>query len=151
MGESGKPPIESLPRNIKGRLEELLALTMELEKSHEAAQTLTEIGTLLDSIDETRQLLRVNLVEGTPYDDYSGRMRELNDYIATTESRIDELEESLKTSKANARAFSKTIAQLKSELKKKSQEMAFLQEQVEKFRNHSAPPAACPSTSANRP
>lgn len=111
------------------------SLTMELERSHEASQTLSEIGTLLDSIDATRQLLRVNLVEGTPYDDYSGRMRELNDYIAATESRIDELEESLKSSRANARAFAKTIAQLKAELKQKGQEMAFLQEQVEKVRN----------------
>lgn len=111
------------------------SLSMELEKSHEASRALAEIGTLLDSIDATRQLLRVNLVEGTPYDDYSGRMTELNDYIENTESRIDELEQSLKSSTANARAFSKTIAQLKAEVKRKSEEMAFLQEQVEKFRN----------------
>ncbi len=111
------------------------SLKIELERSHEASQTLAEIGTLLDSIDATRQLLRVNLVEGTPYDDYTGRMEELNDYIKNTEKRLEELEKSLQSSKANARAFSKTISQLKSELKGKEKEMAFLQEQVEKFRN----------------
>lgn len=111
------------------------SLQIELEKSHETSQTLAEIGTLLDSIDATRQLLRVNLVEGTPFDDYSGRMEELNDYIKNTQDRIEELEKSLKSSKANAKAFSKTIAQLKAELATKGKEMAFLQEQVEKFRN----------------
>ena len=111
------------------------SLQTELEKSHEAAQTLVEIGTLLDSIDASRQVLRVNLVEGTPYDDYSGRMRDLNEYIKSTGEKINDLEQSMRASSANARAFSKTIKQLKAELEAKGKEMAFLQEQVEEFRN----------------
>lgn len=111
------------------------SLKTELEKSHETSQTLAEIGVLLDSIDVSRQLLKVNLVEGTAVDDYTDRMRELNSHIRTTQERIDELERSLKSSKANSRAFSKTINQLKAELATKGKEMAFLQEQVEKFRN----------------
>lgn len=111
------------------------SLQIELEKSHQTSETLSEIGTLLDSIDATRQLLRINLVEGTPYDDYSGRMEELNDYIRNTQDRIGQLEESLRSSKANAAAFGKTIRQLKAELQKQGQEVVFLQEQVEKFRN----------------
>src|SRR5690349_24843195 len=73
------------------------SLKMELDRSHEASAKLAEIGTLLDSIDATRQVLRVNLVEGTRYDDYSGRMHELNNYIHDTEARIDELEKSLRS------------------------------------------------------
>jgi DNA repair exonuclease SbcCD ATPase subunit len=111
------------------------SLRSELEKSHQTSQTLAEIGTLLDSIDATRQLLRVNLVEGTPYDDYTGRMEDLHQYIRNTEEKIARLEQSLQSSAANARAFSKTIQQLKAEVKKKEVQMAFLQEQVEKFRN----------------
>ena len=111
------------------------SLTMELEKSHQATETLADIGVLLDSIDANRHLLRVNLVEGTPYDDYSGRMRDLNDYIRDTQAKIDDLEQMLRSSKANARAFANTIRQLKSEVEAKGKEMAFLQEQVEKFRN----------------
>jgi len=111
------------------------SLRIELEKSHETSQALTEIGTLLDSIDATRQLLRINLVEGTPYEDYAGRMQELNDYIRNTESRIEELELSLKSSQANSTAFAKTIKQLKAEIASKNREMTFLQEQVDKFRN----------------
>jgi chromosome segregation ATPase len=111
------------------------SLQTELDKSQEAAETLVEIGTLLDSIDASRQVLRINLVEGTPYDDYNGRMRDLNEYIKNTQEKIENLEQSLQSSSANARAFSKTIKQLKAELEAKGKEMAFLQEQVEKFRN----------------
>ncbi|HET9485986.1 MAG TPA: hypothetical protein VFO54_01055 [Chryseosolibacter sp.] len=111
------------------------SLTVELERSHKTTQTLAEIGTLLDSIDATRQVLRVNLESGTPYADYSGRMRELNDYISNTQKKLENLEQSLQSSKANARAFSKTINQLKAELNTKGKELAFLHEQVEKFRN----------------
>lgn len=111
------------------------SLKTELEKSHQTSRTLAEIGILLDSIDASRQLLRVNLVEGTPYDDYTGRMEELNDYIQSTQDRVEELEKSLRTSKANAQAFAKTISKLKAELKTKEKEMAFLREEVEKFRH----------------
>ena len=111
------------------------SLKTELDKSHEAAETLVDIGTLLDSIDASRQVLRINLVEGTPYDDYSSRMRDLNEYIKNTQEKIEKLEQSLQSSSANARAFSKTIKQLRAELEAKGKEMAFLQEQVEKFRN----------------
>ena len=111
------------------------SLQIELEKSHQTSETLAEIGTLLDSIDATRQVLRVNLVEGTPYDDYTGRMQDLNEYIKNTRQKIENLEQSLQTSSANARAFSKTISQLKAQLAAKGKEMVFLQEQVEKFRN----------------
>lgn len=111
------------------------SLQTELEKSHKTAQTLAEIGVLLDSIDETRQLLRINLVEGTPYDDYTGRMNDLNEYIRNTTDKISNLERTLQSSEANAGAFAKTIRQLKAELAVKGKEMTFLQEQVEKFRN----------------
>lgn len=114
------------------------SLKIELDKSHETSAKLAEIGTLLDSIDATRQVLRVNLVEGTRYDDFSGRMHELNNYIRDTEEKINDLEKSLRSSKANASAFSKTIKQLRGELQAKGREMQFLQDEVEKFRNENA-------------
>ena len=114
------------------------SLRSELDRSYETSQTLSEIGTLLDSIDVTRQLLRVNLVEGTPYSDYAGRMKDLQQYITNTEEKVRRLEQSLQSSHANARVFSKTVNQLKAELRTRENEMAFLQEQVEKFRNENA-------------
>lgn len=111
------------------------SLNLELQRSHEMSQTLTEVGTLMDSIDASRQLLRVNMVEGTTYDDYAARMKNLNSYIKETQSKIDDLEKSLKTSKANSNAFAKTIKKLKADLESKTQEVSLLQEQVEKYRN----------------
>jgi predicted nucleic acid-binding Zn-ribbon protein len=111
------------------------SLNLELERSHEMSQTLTEVGTLMDSIDASRQLLRVNMVEGTTYDDYAARMKNLNSYIKETQTKIEDLEKSLKTSKANASAFSRTIKKMKADLESKTQEISLLQEQVEKYRN----------------
>jgi hypothetical protein len=111
------------------------SLNLELERSHQMSQTLTEVGTLMDSIDASRQLLRVNMVEGTTYDDYATRMKDLNTYIKQTQSRIEGLEKSLKGSEANTKAFSRTIKKLKADLESKTQEISLLQEQVEKYRN----------------
>jgi chromosome segregation ATPase len=111
------------------------SLNIELERSHQMSQTLTEVGTLMDSIDASRQLLRVNMVEGTTYDNYASRMKDLNAYIKETQDKIENLEKSLKSSKANASAFSRTIKKLKADLETKTQEISLLQEQVEKYRN----------------
>lgn len=111
------------------------SLSLELERSHQMSQALTEVGTLMDSIDASRQLLRVNMVEGTTYSDYAARMKDLNAYIKDTQKKIDDLEKSVKSSKANANAFSRTIKKLKADLESKTQEITLLQEQVEKYRN----------------
>jgi chromosome segregation ATPase len=111
------------------------SLNTALQESHQMSETLAEVGTLMDSIDASRQLLRVNMVEGTTYDDYATRMKDLNTYIRQTQNKIGDLEKNLKTSKANASAFSKTIKALKADLESKTQEVSLLQEQVEKYRN----------------
>lgn len=111
------------------------SLKVELETSQAMAQTLTEVGSMMDSIDASRQLLRVNMVEGTTYSDYTSRMKDINGYVKETQKKIDDLEKTLKTSKANSNAFSKTIKKLKADLETKTQEIAALQEQVDKYRN----------------
>ncbi|HYG21091.1 MAG TPA: hypothetical protein VD816_19275 [Ohtaekwangia sp.] len=111
------------------------SLRVELETSQKMAQTLTEVGVLMDSIDRNRQLLRVNMVEGTTYDDYASRMKDINNYVKDTERKIDDLEKTLSSSKANARSYAKTIQKLKADLEAKTREIVGLQEQVEKYRN----------------
>mgnify|MGYP000397918039 FL=1 len=111
------------------------SLNLELERSHQMSKTLSEVGTLMDSIDASRQLLRVNMVEGTTYDDYAARMKNLNSYIKETQAKIEKLEKSLKGSKANESAYAKTIRDLKKSLTSKTEEVVLLQEQVEKYRN----------------
>lgn len=111
------------------------SLKTELQKSYQMSQTLSEVGVLLDSIDASRQLLRVHLEQGTPYDDYTQRLKDLNGYIRTTAGKIESLEHNLSTTSANSKALAKTVRLLKAELGKKGEEVAFLQEQVEKFRH----------------
>lgn len=111
------------------------SLKRELQTSQEMAETLTEVGTLMDSIDASRQLLRVNMVEGTTYDDYSSRMKDINAYVRETQEKIAALEKSLRTSKASGATFSSTIKKLKADLESRTQEIAMLQEQVEKYRS----------------
>ncbi len=111
------------------------SLTVELETSQRMAQTLQDVGVLMDSIDANRQLLRVNMVEGTTYDDYTSRMKDLNNYVRDTEEKIEELEKQLKKSKGSANTFAATIKKLKAELTNKSDEIIALQEKVEMQRN----------------
>ncbi len=111
------------------------SLQTELALNRQMAQTLQEVGTLMDSIDANRQLLRVNVIEGTTYSDYSARMKDLNNYVKETQSRIGDLEKSLKRSKGNNAAFAATIKKLKADLVKKDDEIKTLQGRVEELGN----------------
>ena len=71
---------------------QLDSLQNELAVSHQMAQTLQEVGSLMDSIDANRQMLRVNVIEGTTYSDYTNRMKDLNNYVKETQSKIGDLE-----------------------------------------------------------
>jgi chromosome segregation ATPase len=114
---------------------EVDSLRNELETSQRMAQTLQDVGTLMDSIDANRQLLRVNMVEGTTYDNYTARMKDLNNYVRETEDKISDLEAQLKKSKGTANSLSSIIKKLKAELVTKSQEVIVLQEEAERVRN----------------
>jgi chromosome segregation ATPase len=111
------------------------SLRVELETSQRMTTTLMEVGMLMDSIDANRQLLRINMVEGTTYDDYTSRMRDINNYVKETEKKIDDLEKALRKSQGNAASYAKQIKKLKEDLQAKSNEIVALQEQVEKYRN----------------
>ncbi len=117
---------------LKGKLD---SLQNELQVSQQMAQTLQEVGTLMDSIDASRQVLRVNMVEGTTYSAYTSRMKDLNNYVKETQSKIGDLEKSLKKSKSNANAFAATVKKLKADLEKKNVEIGELQQRVDDLGN----------------
>jgi predicted RNase H-like nuclease (RuvC/YqgF family) len=111
------------------------SLKAELETNQEFAQTLQEVGVMMDSIDANRQLLRVNMVEGTTYEDYSSRMKDINNYVKDTQRKIEDLEKSLKKSNGATNAYAATIKKLKGDLEAKNAEILELQAQVDRFRN----------------
>lgn len=114
---------------------ELDSLRTELQTSQEMARTLNEVGVLMDSIDASRQALRLNMVEGTTYDVYVNRLQGLNSYVRETQQKIDELERALKKSKSNANAFSQTIKKLKADIERKDKEIAELTATLDKVRS----------------
>lgn len=111
------------------------SLRTELQTSQQFATTLQEVGVLMDSIDANRQLLRVNMVEGTTYDNYKSRMKDINNYVKDSQNKISDLEKSLKKSKGNANAFAATIKKLKADLEERNKEIAALNEQVDLLKN----------------
>ncbi len=111
------------------------SLRNEVAINQEANQTLQEVGTLLDSVDASRQLLRTNMVEGTSYQEYIARMHDINNYVKQTQKKIRTLEKSMRSSKSAASSYASTIKKLKNDLEKTSKEMLALQVLVNDYRN----------------
>lgn len=111
------------------------SLKAELNTSQQFAQTLSEVGVLMDSIDASRQLLKVNMVEGTSYEDYTTRMKSISNYVKDTQTKIGDLEKALKKSKGNANAYAAAIKKLKADLEARNAEITSLQERVDQLSN----------------
>ncbi len=110
------------------------SLQTELKTSVEVAQTLSEVGVLMDSIDRNRNVLNTNMVEGTSYTNYTARLAELNDYVKKTVNKIASLEEVVRKSKSNNSHYATTIKKLKSDLESRSLQLIALQQEVENVR-----------------
>ncbi|MCU0357669.1 MAG: hypothetical protein MUE95_08815 [Cyclobacteriaceae bacterium] len=111
------------------------SLSVELEGAQKMANTLVEVGVLMDSIDASRNILRLDMREGTTYDDYTSRMNELNRYVKESERKIDDLEKALQKSQGSANTYARQIKKLREDLEARNKEIVALQEQVEKYRN----------------
>ena len=111
------------------------SLTQRLVESEQVATTLQEVGVMMDSIDANRQLLRVNMIEGTTYADYTARIKDINEYVKDSQKKIEDLEKALKKSRGSSSAFSNTIKKLKADLESRNKEILDLQSQVDKYRN----------------
>jgi uncharacterized coiled-coil DUF342 family protein len=106
------------------------SLRTELQVSQQTNKELDEIGVLIDSIDQSRQLLRADVVEGTSYKDYKNRLVSINNHIKETQGKIAELE---KTVKKNNTSLA-TIKRLRADLEARTAQITALTEEVEKMR-----------------
>src|SRR5688572_6122084 len=93
----------------------------------------TEVGVVVDCNYANRQVLRMNMMEGTTFDNYTNRMEDLNKYVKDTEKKISDLEKELKKSKSNTNYFATLVKNLKAEIEKKNLEIALLNDMVEKY------------------
>jgi chromosome segregation ATPase len=123
-----------VPKEEKEKLEmENEELRAELTRAQMAVSTLEEVGTLIDSIDNARNALKLELEAGTNYDDYVKRMNDINDYVARTEANLANLEKELDANSSKNQVYIKTISRLRKDLATKSKDIAELQGSVEKY------------------
>ena len=111
------------------------SLKTEIESNHKTTATLQEIGTLMDSIDASRSLLKTKMVEGTTFEDYTVRMRDIVKYVKEGVKRIAFLENSVSSMRSSTSSFTGMVKKLKHDLETRNQELAAFQEQVERYRN----------------
>jgi chromosome segregation ATPase len=120
----------------KARLQlQVDSLKMEIDSNHKTTETLQEVGTLMDSIDASRSLLKTKMIEGTTFDDYTTRMRDISKYVKEAVTRIAFLETRISSLKNSASSYTGTVKKLKQDLETRNQDLAVLQEQVDKYRN----------------
>jgi len=106
------------------------SLRNELAVSQNMLFTFKDVSSLIDSIDASRNALRVNIVEGTPYADYTERLREIKDYVTRSEEKINALEKKLKASRNESGAYEMMVAALKDELSIARDEITSLETRV---------------------
>lgn len=107
------------------------SLSAELQASKQVEATMGEIGVLIDTIDANRQALRTEMVEGTSYTDYIKRLKDINNHITETKTKVAELEKNVKNAKS---ASATALKRLKADLELRSQELLALQSEIENMR-----------------
>jgi hypothetical protein len=108
------------------------SLSAELQASKQVEATMSEVGVLIDSIDANRQALRTEMVAGTSYTDYITRLKDINNHIRETKSKISEMEKQVKTARGSSAA---ALKRMKEDLELRSQEVLALQVEIEKMRD----------------
>ncbi len=106
------------------------ALKNELEVSKQANQTLYEVGQLLDSIDVSRNNLNLQLEKGTSYDEYVQRVKDLNDYVKSSEKKLNDLDKALEKSHQVNSYLTSSIRKLRNELDVKNKYISALEDQL---------------------
>lgn len=111
------------------------SLQSELMITMRAVEALEEVGALIDSIDENRNAIRLDMTEGLQYDEYVVRMKNLNEYVKRSEERINNLESDLQQSEGSRKAYANAIARLKKDVQEKNKKIIELQELVNTYKN----------------
>jgi hypothetical protein len=111
------------------------SLRKELETRHSMVTIMNEVKVLLDTIDNNRQVLRMDLHEGTTADNVATRLKDINDYVKKTTDKLETLESDLKSSKNENSAYLMMVHALKEELLIRKDEVHALEKTVNKFKS----------------
>jgi hypothetical protein len=110
------------------------SLRNELASRYNVLTNLTDVRGLLDSIDANRNSLRTNLSEGTSYEEFTTRLKDINEFVKMSEEKINLIQNALKNSKHEASAYLMLVDALKSEVQLRVDEIVTLEEEVIRFK-----------------
>ncbi len=111
-------------------LTRLDSVSAELENTQKASVTLMNAMSLMDSINMSRQMLKVTLENSDEHDDFLSQMSDLKNYVGQTGLQISKLEKTIKDSKTAQNAYAQTIKTLKADLETRKTEIASLESQL---------------------
>jgi hypothetical protein len=114
------------------------SLRQELETRHSMVTIMSEVKTMLDSIDENRNVLHADLNEGTTYEKVTERLGSINDYVKKTEEKLTTIENELKSSQHENSAYEMLVHALKEELHMRSEEVHVLEKSITKYRKENS-------------
>jgi len=111
------------------------SLRNELATRHNVLAGLKDVRGLLDSIDASRNSLRSNLSEGTSYEEFTTRLKDINEFVKMSEEKITIIQTALKNSKHEAAAYLMLVDALKSEVQLRVDEIVKLEQEVTKYKD----------------
>jgi len=114
------------------------SLKVELENNAKISNTLQEVATMIDSIDQNRHVLHTRMVEGTSVEDFRKSMRDINDYVKQTEKKLSALETRLSNATTSRKQYAAAVQNMKKELEARNHELTALQEKVTEFQNENS-------------
>lgn len=106
------------------------SVSAELASTQKASVTLMNAMSLMDSINLSRQMLKVTLENSDQHADFLAQMSDLKAYVEQTSLQISKLEKTVKESKTAQNAYAQTIKTLKADLENRKFEIAALDAQL---------------------
>jgi chromosome segregation ATPase len=110
------------------------SLRSELDTRHAMVGIMRDVKGLIDSIDASRQVLRIDLNDGMSYDNFSDRLKNINDYVKQTSEKIKTVEKELKSADKKVSAYLLMVDALKSELEIRVREVNSLEAAVAEYK-----------------
>jgi len=110
------------------------SLRKELDTRHTMVGVMRDVKGLIDSIDASRHVLRADLNEGMSYNNFSSRLKNINDYVKKTADKLKSVEKQLRSSNKKASAYLLMMDALKSELEIRVQEVNSLEAAVAQYK-----------------
>jgi chromosome segregation ATPase len=111
------------------------SLRAELQTRYAMVEVMNDIKILMDSIDDNRKVLRSDLREGTTFEYFTDRLKDINKYVKNTEAKIADIQKKMKRSNRDATAYLMMVDALKSELSIRVEEIATLEASVAQIRD----------------